>query len=57
MVAHRLKSDEEYLDIIMGLINQLKDAEAEVISLRRQRDQALALVEETKAALDRILNQ
>lgn len=55
MIAKRLKSDDKYLDVIMGLIKQLQDAEQEVINLRNERDHAIALLEKTTSEFDRIV--
>lgn len=56
MIARRLKSDEEYMQVVKGLIGQLQDAEAEVINLRQERDQAISKLSELTVELNRALD-
>lgn len=56
MIATRLKSDEEYMQVIKGLLAQLQDAESEVINLRRERDQAITKLAELTVELNRALD-
>lgn len=56
MIARRLKTDEEYMQVIRGLLAQLQDAEGEVINLRRERDQAITKLAEITVELNRALD-
>lgn len=56
MIARRLKSDEEYMQVIKGLLGQLQDAEGEVINLRSERDQAITKLAEITVELNRALD-
>lgn len=56
MIAKRLRSDEEYMQVVKGLIGQLQDAEAEVINLRHERDQAITKLAEITVELNRALD-
>ena len=55
MIAKRIKSDEEYILVIQGLVRQLQDAEDEVLCLRRDRDRALQKLTEITARLEQAL--
>ena len=56
MIAKRMKSDEEYILAIQGLVRQLQDAEDEVLCLRRDRDRALQKLTEITARLEQALD-
>lgn len=56
MIAKLVKSEQDLLNIIQGLVNQLQGAECEVIALRKERDMALNKLAELTIELNRALD-
>lgn len=55
MIARKLRSDEEYMQVINGLLHQLQDAEVEVMKLRAEKDGLQSKLIEMTIELNRVI--